>query len=49
LVDETGVGLAPGGSFGAGCEPYLRLCFARKTEDIAEAARRLTGWLQRGS
>ncbi len=29
LVDEAGLGLAPGAAFGAGGEGYLRLCFAR--------------------
>jgi aspartate/methionine/tyrosine aminotransferase len=41
LVDEANVGLAPGTAFGAGAEQYLRLCFARNAEDVAEAARRL--------
>lgn len=41
LVDEANVGLAPGTAFGRGAEPYLRLCFARRAEDVAEAARRL--------
>jgi aspartate/methionine/tyrosine aminotransferase len=42
LVDEANVGLAPGTAFGAGGQGYLRLCYLRKTEDIIEAARRLT-------
>ena len=42
LVDEANVGLAPGTAFGAGGQGYLRLCYLRKTEDIVEAARRLT-------
>jgi aspartate/methionine/tyrosine aminotransferase len=41
LVDEANVGLAPGTAFGAGGEGYLRLCFARKAEDLEEAVRRL--------
>jgi aspartate/methionine/tyrosine aminotransferase len=43
LVDEAKVGLAPGTAFGAGGAGYLRLCYLRKSEDIAEAARRLAG------
>ena len=29
LIDEAGVGAAPGGAFGPGGEGHLRLCFAR--------------------
>jgi aspartate/methionine/tyrosine aminotransferase len=45
LVDEAGLGIAPGTAFGPGGVPFLRICFARRAEDLAEAARRLTGWL----
>ncbi|PSC06799.1 aspartate aminotransferase [Alsobacter soli] len=41
LVDEANVGIAPGTAFGVGGERYFRLCFARRAEDIQEAARRL--------
>lgn len=41
IVDEANVGLAPGSAFGAGGEGGLRLCFARKAEDIEETVRRL--------
>ncbi len=41
LVDEANVGLAPGAAFGAGADAGLRLCFARRHEDLAEAVRRL--------
>lgn len=41
MVDQAGLGLAPGSAFGAGGEGFLRLCFLRRTADIAEAARRL--------
>jgi len=41
LVDEANVGLAPGSAFGAGGERFLRLCFARKAEDLEEAVARL--------
>lgn len=41
LVDEANVGLAPGGAFGRAGEGFFRLCYLRKGEDIAEAARRL--------
>jgi aspartate/methionine/tyrosine aminotransferase len=45
LVDEANVGLAPGTAFGPGGEGYLRLCYARKSEDVSEAMRRIEGWL----
>lgn len=41
LIDEAGVGLAPGSAFGAGAEHCLRLCFARDAGDLEEAMRRL--------
>ena len=47
LVDEAGVGAAPGSAFGPGGEGYLRLCFARAPDEIAEATRRLARWLAR--
>ncbi|MBN8533090.1 MAG: pyridoxal phosphate-dependent aminotransferase [Rhizobiales bacterium] len=41
LIDHANVGLAPGTAFGSGGEGFLRLCYLRKTADIAEAAKRL--------
>lgn len=38
LIDEGGVGLAPGTAFGAGGDNFLRLCFARNSEHIRTAA-----------
>ena len=46
LVDEAGVGVAPGAAFGPGGEGYLRLCFGRAPDEIAEATRRLARWLR---
>ena len=45
LVDEAGLGVAPGSAFGAGGQAYIRLCFARSPEQIAEATRRFSNWL----
>jgi aspartate/methionine/tyrosine aminotransferase len=45
LVDEAGVGVAPGTAFGPGGAPYLRLCYARDPRDVAEVAARMTRWL----
>jgi aspartate/methionine/tyrosine aminotransferase len=47
LVDEAGIGIAPGFAFGTGAEPYIRICFARNPEDMREVTRRLVGWLGR--
>jgi aspartate/methionine/tyrosine aminotransferase len=41
LLDEAGVGLAPGDAFGVGGEGYLRLCFATSTSRLSEAMDRL--------
>ncbi len=46
LIDEAGVGAAPGGAFGPGGEGWLRLCFARDPEQIAEATGRMARWLK---
>ncbi len=48
LVDEAGLGVAPGTAFGRGAEPFLRLCFARRPADMVEVARRFGAWLERG-
>jgi len=47
LIDEALLGLAPGSAFGKGGETYLRLCFARKPEDIEIASERLSAWLKK--
>jgi hypothetical protein len=45
LLDETGVGLAPGVAFGEAGEGALRLCYAIEPEILGEALQRLTGFL----
>jgi len=47
IVDETGVGLAPGSAFGPGGEGFFRLCFNRRLDHLEEAAARLAGWIGR--
>jgi aspartate/methionine/tyrosine aminotransferase len=47
LIDEAGVGVAPGYAFGPGCEGRLRLCFARAPAEMEEVTRRLAAWLKR--
>jgi len=46
LVDEANIGIAPGTAFGPGGEAFMRLCFARKAEDLSKAMRRLGAWLE---
>jgi aspartate/methionine/tyrosine aminotransferase len=45
LVDEANIGVAPGSAFGKGAESFIRICFARRPEQISEATRRLCSWL----
>lgn len=47
LIDEAGVGLAPGTAFGPGGENFMRLCFARASDGLAQAMDRLMGWIER--
>ena len=46
LVEEAGVGSAPGTAFGGPGRDCLRLCFARKAEDLDEVMRRLAPTLR---
>ncbi len=45
LVDEANVGLAPGDAFGAGGAGFMRMCFLRNPDHVADATDRLTDWL----
>lgn len=46
MIDEAGVGLAPGTAFGPGGEDgWYRLCFARSHESLRTAMDRLCTWL----
>jgi len=45
LIDEANVGLAPGSAFSEAGEGYLRLCYARRAEDLEEAVRRISAAL----
>ena len=47
LVDEANIGMAPGSAFGEGGAGFMRLCFLRKADDLKEATRRLSAWLER--
>ncbi len=41
LIEQAGVGLAPGDAFGAGGENYLRICYAKSPEVLETALDRL--------
>jgi aspartate/methionine/tyrosine aminotransferase len=41
LIDEAHVGLAPGTSFGPGGEHFLRVCYARDPDQVADAMTRV--------
>ena len=47
LIDEANVGLAPGTAFGPAGAAHIRLCFARKAEDLIETVARLKPVLER--
>lgn len=45
IIDQAGVGLAPGAAFGAGGEPFFRLCFHRQHDQLQRAVDRLIEWI----
>jgi aspartate/methionine/tyrosine aminotransferase len=47
LIDEAGLGLAPGVAFGHEGEGWLRWCFAANQSAIDEGLNRLTEWLSK--
>jgi aspartate/methionine/tyrosine aminotransferase len=46
MIDDVGVGIAPGTAFGVAGEAFFRICFARSPEQAAEAAARLKKWIE---
>lgn len=47
LIDKANVGLAPGTAFGAGGEQFVRVCFARNSEQLELAMTRVAAVLLR--
>ncbi|MEM7427605.1 MAG: pyridoxal phosphate-dependent aminotransferase [Pseudomonadota bacterium] len=45
MIDEAGVGLAPGTAFGPGGDGWFRICFARSHDSLRQAMERLCNWL----
>lgn len=48
LIDEAQVGLAPGTSFGPGGENFVRVCYARDPNQVADAMTRVADVLSKG-
>jgi aspartate/methionine/tyrosine aminotransferase len=46
IIDEAGVGFAPGGTFGPGGEGHLRMCYLRDAGKLEEAMDRFGRWLK---
>jgi aspartate/methionine/tyrosine aminotransferase len=48
IIDEAGVGFAPGGTFGPGGEGYLRMCYLKDENHLRQGLARFTEWLKIG-
>ena len=46
LIEEAGLGLAPGAAFGAGGEGWIRWCFAARPDKLEDGIGRLTRWAE---
>jgi aspartate/methionine/tyrosine aminotransferase len=47
IIDEAKVGFAPGGTFGASGEGFLRMCYLRDPDTLTEALQRFAEWLKK--
>jgi aspartate/methionine/tyrosine aminotransferase len=45
MIDEVGVGVAPGTAFGPGSDAFFRLCFACSPEKATIAAEKVARWI----
>ncbi len=48
IIDEAGVGFAPGATFGPGGEGFLRMCYLKNEDTLAQGLDRFTNWLKNG-
>jgi aspartate/methionine/tyrosine aminotransferase len=48
IIDEAGVGFAPGGTFGAAGEGFLRMCMLKEDATLQTGLQRFTDWLKNG-
>ncbi|MDY8107530.1 pyridoxal phosphate-dependent aminotransferase [Fulvimarina sp. 2208YS6-2-32] len=49
IIDEAGVGLAPGTAFGPVGPQFLRACFHRRLDEVEMAADRIADWIGRNA
>ncbi len=48
IIDEAGVGFAPGGTFGPGGEGFLRMCYLKNHDTLHNGLERFGQWLKQG-
>lgn len=48
IIDEAGVGFAPGGTFGPGGEGFLRMCYLKNEDTLHAGLERFDRWLKKG-
>jgi aspartate/methionine/tyrosine aminotransferase len=48
IIDEAGVGFAPGGTFGPGGEGFLRMCYLKNEDTLNQGLDRFDRWLKNG-
>lgn len=48
IIDEAGVGFAPGGTFGPAGEGFLRMCYLKNEDTLQQGLERFTNWLKNG-
>ena len=46
LIDEAGVGFAPGSAFGSDGEGFMRMCYLRDPAQLQDAMTRFGQWLK---
>jgi aspartate/methionine/tyrosine aminotransferase len=47
IIDEAGVGFAPGGTFGPGGEGFLRMCTLKNEDHLQQGLQRFAQWLEK--
>jgi aspartate/methionine/tyrosine aminotransferase len=48
IIDEAGVGFAPGGTFGPGGEGFLRMCYLKNEDTLNQGLDHFDRWLKNG-
>ncbi len=47
IIDDVGVGFAPGAAFGAAGEGFMRMCYLKDEAVLREGLARFSGWLRK--